>query len=256
MGHGSSVAYAGSGAPRANRIVPRQISMHSGRLDASGGIEETAGRPPSMHTLFENLGWMFNSEGLSFCRVTGGTGWYGGYSNAMGIDRVTSRRMADKELRRADRRAVDYDSIVQAVQDAERLAAAEVSGTLTATGNWTLGRTLSHIAWWANEAFEGHRFPLYLCLFFKLVGPVAKRKALRGSVRSGVRLPGVKGGTYGTSDVSTDEGLEQMRSAFFRLERECPMRPDAAFGKLTHDEWKTLHLNHARHHLSYFGPSG
>lgn len=155
-------------------------------------------------------------------------------------------------LLHADRRSVRFDSLEAAIADAQELAAADAVGRLRAAGNWTLGQTLSHLGWWANEAFEGHKFPFYLRVYFKLVGPIAKRKALRGEVPPGIRLPGVRGGTYGVEVRSTEDGLATMRASFERLDRECPTKPDAGFGRLSHAEWRTLHIRHAEHHLSYF----
>ena len=155
-------------------------------------------------------------------------------------------------LLHADRRSVRFESLEEAIADAQELAAADADGRLRVAGNWTLGQTLSHLAWWANEAFEGHKFPPYLRVYFKLVGPIAKRKALRGEVQPGIRLPGVRGGTYGTEVRSTEDGIAAMRASFERLDRECPTKADAGFGRLSHAEWRALHIRHAEHHLSYF----
>lgn len=147
------------------------------------------------------------------------------------------------------------DSLPSALKLAEHLAITEANGQLHVRGNWSLGQTCAHLAWWADEAFEPHPFPLYLRVFFKIAGPMSKRRALTGRVPPGLRLPGVRGGTFGAEPCRTDEGLKRLRSAFNRLERECPTRPDVGFGRLTHDEWKRLHANHARHHLAFFAAS-
>jgi len=155
-------------------------------------------------------------------------------------------------LRTAERRSVRYRTLDDAVEDAARLADADAAGRLHATGNWTLGRALAHLAWWADEPFTGHRFPLHLRLLFRVLGPLTKRRVFRGDIAVGLRLPGVAGGTYGVEDRSTREGLAAMREAFDRLDRECPRRPDVGFGRLSHEQWRTLHRRHAEHHLSFF----
>jgi hypothetical protein len=165
----------------------------------------------------------------------------------------SNQREAQKaNLRQADRSVVRFESLAAVIECAQELANADADGRLRAAGNWTLGQTFSHLAWWANEAFEGYEFPFYLRVYFRLVGPIAKRKALRGEVPPGIRLPGVRGGTYGTEVLLTEDGLAAMRAAFERLDRECPAKPDEGFGRLSHAEWRTLHIRHAEHHLSYF----
>ena len=152
------------------------------------------------------------------------------------------------------RRPVRFPTLGHALEDAEGLAAAETAGSLRSAGRWTLGQALGHLAWWADEPFRDHRFPLHLRVLFRVVGPLTKARTLRGDVRPGVRLPGVARGTYGAEVRPTDEGLASMRAAFARLDRTCPSRPDPGFGRLTHDEWRTLHRRHAEHHLSFFHP--
>jgi hypothetical protein len=159
---------------------------------------------------------------------------------------------APVSLRRAERRDVRYPTLADAVRDAARLAEADAAGAVRASGNWTLGQALTHLAWWADEPFTGYRFPLHLRVLFRVLGPLTKRRVFRGDVAAGVRLPGVSGGTYGAEDRGTTDGLAAMRSAFERLDRECPPRPDVGFGRLSHEEWRTLHRRHAEHHLSFF----
>ncbi|GEM_PF-291770 len=157
--------------------------------------------------------------------------------------------------KRAQRRTLRFDSLGEAMEEAERLAASERAGELRATGNWSLGTTLAHLAWWADEAFEERRFPLYLRLLFRVLGPLAKSRALRGEMSPNAKLPGVRGGTYGVEETPTDEGMARFRGVFERLDREAPERRNPAFGWMTHDEWRSLHIRHAEHHFAYFWPS-
>lgn len=152
-----------------------------------------------------------------------------------------------------DRRPVRFATIAEALADAERCAAADEAGTLRRSGNWTPGQIFGHLAWWIDGAFDG--YPASPPWFVRLLGPLLKNSALR-RVQFGVRLPGVPGGTYGTEPMPTREGLERLRRAFERLERGAPERPNPVFGKMTHEEWKQLHLRHAEGHLAFLHPNG
>jgi hypothetical protein len=153
-----------------------------------------------------------------------------------------------------DRRALRFATLREALADAERCAAADRAGTLRRTGNWTAGQVFGHLAYWIDGGFDGYAMnPPW---FLRLLGPLMKKSVLKPSTRAGMRLPGAPGGTYGTDVYSTDDGLARFRAAVDRLERQCPQRPNPVFGRMTHDEWKTLHIRHAEGHLSFLHPGG
>ena len=54
------------------------------------------------------------------------------------------------------RRTLRFNSIDEALAEAERLVAAEREGRLQCVGSWKLGQTLGHLATWANFAFDGY----------------------------------------------------------------------------------------------------
>jgi hypothetical protein len=55
-----------------------------------------------------------------------------------------------------DRRALRFETVDDVLRDAELLAEAARRGTLRATGNWTLGQALAHLATWINMPFDGY----------------------------------------------------------------------------------------------------
>jgi hypothetical protein len=74
---------------------------------------------------------------------------------------------------------------------------------------------------------------------------------------SGVRIPGVKGGTFGIDEVPCEEGASRLRRAIDRLERDqSPPHPSPVFGPMSHDEWIRLNLRHAELHLGFLHPGG
>jgi hypothetical protein len=152
----------------------------------------------------------------------------------------------------ADRRILRFESIDQMTAEVDRLAEAERAGRLRRLGNWTLGQTLGHLAAWAEYSYTGAPLkpPFYIKWFLRL----RKRKFLYGSMRAGVRIPGVEGGTLATEPVPLEEALGRMRRVMGRLKSEAPTAPSPIFGPLSHEEWVALHLRHAELHLGFLTP--
>jgi hypothetical protein len=154
-----------------------------------------------------------------------------------------------------DRRRVRFDRIEDALRDSESLLAAEQGGKLRATGNWTLGQALGHIAFWARAPFDGYPPMRRMPLALRLVMPLFKNRVLNRGLPAGSRIPNANGGTFGIEPMDAGQGLAELRAAFERLVHDCPQAPNPLFGRMTHDEWTKLNLRHAELHLSFFHPS-
>jgi hypothetical protein len=154
----------------------------------------------------------------------------------------------------SDRRTLRFESLDAALRDVDALVAAERAGTLRHTGNWTLGQTLGHLAFWANAPFDGYppmRRPPWP---IRVLMPLFKGRFLRNGLPAGFRIPGAEGGTFGAEPLSTDEGHRRVRAAFDRLGRVAPTHANPAMGPLSHEEWIALNLRHAELHLSFQHP--
>src|SRR6188474_1900211 len=102
------------------------------------------------------------------------------------------------------RRKPQFNSVDEALEDANRLATAERLGRLNQLGNWTLGQALNHIGGWAE--FSHAPCPLKTPFLIRLIIWLQKSRFLHGSMPVGVRIPRVEGGTLVTEAVSLDEG--------------------------------------------------
>ena len=152
----------------------------------------------------------------------------------------------------ADRRLLHFTSVEEAIAEAERLAAAERSGTLTQLGNWTLGQALGHVAAWAEYSYTGA--PMKVPLPIRLILRLGKKKFLTQPMRAGVKIPRTPGGTLATDPLPLEETFPRFVAAMQRLKREAPQMPNIIFGPLTHDEWINLNLRHSELHLGFFRP--
>lgn len=151
-----------------------------------------------------------------------------------------------------DRRNLEFETLEQALADARRCVQAENAGKLRRTGNWTTGQLLGHLAFWIDASFDG--FEMKTTFLMRLLGPFMKKIVLKRSSRAGFRLSNAPEGTYGVEVLSTEEGFRRYEAAIRRLLAKCPENPNPVFGKMTYDEWKTLHLRHAETHLSFLHP--
>jgi len=152
----------------------------------------------------------------------------------------------------ANRRLLHFDSIDQMLQEVDRLVAAERAGRLVQLGNWTLGQVLGHLATWSEFSYTG--VPLKPPFFIRWIVRFQKNKFLYKPMPSGVKIPGIEGGTLGIKPATLEEGLARFKSICQRLKTEAPTAPSPIFGRMTHDESIALSLRHAELHLGFFVP--
>jgi hypothetical protein len=152
----------------------------------------------------------------------------------------------------SNRRALRFGSIDELLADVDRLAAAERAGKLRRLGNWTLGQALGHLAGWMEYAYTPA--PMKPPFFIRWILRMRKKKYLYGSMRPGVWIPRVEGGTLNTAPMGLEEGLMRYRAIADRLKKDAPTVESQAFGPLTHEEAIALNLRHAELHLSFFVP--
>src|SRR5687768_10436598 len=152
------------------------------------------------------------------------------------------------------RRRLRFETIDDALVEAERLAAAEREGRLQRQGNWTLGQMLGHLATWANFAFDGYPDSIRPPLPVRMILRLMKNRVLTKGMMPGVRIARLPGGTLGLDVLPTDEGLARYRAAMERLRREGPTIVNPIFGPLTHEQWIQLNLRHAELHMSFLSP--
>jgi hypothetical protein len=147
-----------------------------------------------------------------------------------------------------DRRKVEYSSLQQVLEDAQRLC----QGNVKALGNWSPGQIFQHLAWSFDTSIDGNdaKFPWWL----RMIAPLMKKKLLGSPMPPGFKLP-ESAQKLVPGPTSTEEGLAALRAAIARQERESSRAPNPVFGELTRNEWNQLHLKHAALHMSFLVPA-
>jgi hypothetical protein len=153
------------------------------------------------------------------------------------------------------RRKLRFETVDDAIGEAERLVAAEGEGRLARAGNWSLGKTLGHLATWANFAHDGYPPEVRPPLPIRLMIRVMRGRILRDGMMPGMKIGRMPGGTLGLDELSTQEGLDRYGAALRRLATSCPAGVSPVFGRLTHEQWIQLNLRHAELHLGFQVPS-
>ncbi|MCO6042337.1 DUF1569 domain-containing protein [Aeoliella sp. ICT_H6.2] len=150
-----------------------------------------------------------------------------------------------------DRRTLQLADLDALSVELDRIESAEQAGQLVAVGSWTPGQILGHVAAWIHYGWEGYPInppPRFVRWFLRWRLP----KMLKGSMPSGVRIPGVEGGTTGIEPVEFGQGLSEMRRGIQRMRGDDPAKfHSPAFGEMSMADRIELNLRHAELHFSF-----
>lgn len=153
---------------------------------------------------------------------------------------------------RPQRRTLWFESIDQAVAEAERLAADEV----ITTGNFTYGQILEHLAR-AMDTVTGEVKPFPVALPFRIGGRLLRPLLSRWPLRPGFKLPKHTQSLLWPDDATpVDQGLQRFKAAVSRFQERQELLPHPVFGRMTHQQHEQIQCRHAELHLSFVHPRG
>ena len=147
------------------------------------------------------------------------------------------------------RRNLHFESLDEIVADAQKLVN---SPTTKMLGNWPLERILSHLAMALNRSVDG--FNAKASIFIRLIGPFIKGGILRKGMPAGRMLPKEVVVSFYPEVPSPQDALQNLALAVERVGKEKMTAAHPVFGKMTHEEWRQLHLRHSELHLSFALP--
>jgi hypothetical protein len=145
----------------------------------------------------------------------------------------------------------DYQSIEDLRAELDRFEQAQASGTLHANGGWSPGQILEHCAKLMRFSFDG--FEASAPWFIKAVGVLVFKPMLgKSHMKPGIKLPAKAASLLPREQVPFEEGLAAMRTQLGRIEAgEKMTQASPVLGKMTHEKWVLLHLDHCRLHFGF-----
>ncbi len=147
------------------------------------------------------------------------------------------------------RRKLHFESLDEIVADAQRLVDSPNTKML---GNWPLERILSHLTMALNRSVDG--FNAKAPIFIRLIGRFVKSGILRKGMPAGRMLPKEVVVSFYPEVPSTQHAMRNLAAAVQRVGKEQMTANHPVFGKMTHEEWRQLHLRHSELHLSFAVP--
>jgi hypothetical protein len=149
-----------------------------------------------------------------------------------------------------ERRTVRFTDFDQVAADAERLLA---SGYDRA-GNWSLAQVADHLTKVITFSLDGFPslmpWPMRLGARWFALGSILRHKVFRMSMAAPSYLKPADG-------LADREAADRLRAALDRFKAHAgPLHPSPAFGELTPEQWREVHLWHCEHHFSFLLPRG
>ena len=147
-----------------------------------------------------------------------------------------------------ERRTVRFTDFDQVAADAERLLA---SGYDRA-GTWSLAQVADHLTKVITFSMDGFPslmpWPMRLAARWFALGSILRHKVFRMRMPAPSYLKPADG-------VAEREAVDRLRAALARFKAHAgPLHPSPAFGELTPEQWREVHLWHCEHHFSFLLP--
>lgn len=147
-----------------------------------------------------------------------------------------------------------FHSIDGLKAELDQIESAHRAGTLRTTGQWTVGQNLEHCATIIRCSFDG--FDASAPLVVRIFGSLVFKRMIRnpnGQMKPGIKLPKRASSVLPSDKVRVEDGLAMMRTQLARIDAgEKMTQPSPVMGKMTHDLWILMHLNHCRLHMGFF----
>ncbi len=147
-------------------------------------------------------------------------------------------------------RKLHFDTIADAMAEAERLAAIPVE----TTGRFSFGQIVDHLGRVFDIAI-GHAPRPPMPWFVKLLGRLIRKTAINRPAKPGLKLPSkVQPYFWSEQQVTPEDGMAKLRESYARFValEEYPVHP--LLGKLTKHESHQLQCRHFELHLGFVRP--
>lgn len=152
--------------------------------------------------------------------------------------------------RSAPHRDLRFASLDELDAELARIEAAHRAGTLETTGNWSAAQILRHLADFWRLSFDGFGFKAPWIL--RVIVKPFKSKLLRSKPPRGIRNRGAIRIVEPPAQADFAECIASLRKQIARTRAGEKMTcPSPLFGKVSHEQWLAMHLNHSAMHLGF-----
>lgn len=151
----------------------------------------------------------------------------------------------------------DYASLNDIRSELDRFEQSHAAGTLRTTGAWSAGQILEHCAipirFSMDGFFDEQGKPVSFPWYIKMVGvSVFKPMLGRSHMKPGIKLPAKASSMLPAEGQDFESGMNCFRAELARLDAgEQMTKPSPLLGKMTHQKWTLLHLDHCRLHFGF-----
>lgn len=151
----------------------------------------------------------------------------------------------------------NYSNLADLMADLDRMQTAHDNDALTTKGAWTAGQIFDHCAKPMKLAFDGfideQGKQIQMPLLIRLVGKLILKPMLgRSHMKPGIKLPASASSMLPDDSISFEQGMNNLRSQLSRIENgERMTQTSPLLGKMRHDQWIKMHLDHCRMHFGF-----
>ena len=150
-----------------------------------------------------------------------------------------------------ERRSLHFDSLADALAEAERLS----SQSVITAGSYSLGQILEHLAR-TIDVVTGDRPSPPIALPVKVLARMFRSRFLNSPMQPGFKLPSKAQSVFWPSeDVESEAGLQHYREAINRFDHTEPLPKHVLLGNMTRPQHVQLQCRHAELHLSFVRPA-
>lgn len=146
------------------------------------------------------------------------------------------------------RRELSFSTYGDVIAEIKRL---EASG-YQQLGQWNLGQACRHLSYYFRGSLDGFEFKLPWLVRMLIGRPMLKRVLKKGHMPASSRtIPA----SVPEPDTDQSQAVAEAQELLGRLENAGGgLHPSPLFDRLTKDQWRTLLLGHAAHHLELLLP--
>jgi len=151
----------------------------------------------------------------------------------------------------------DYNTLKELHAELDRIEQSHNAGTLKTTGNWSAGQIFDHCSKPMQLAFDGffddESKPIRFPFLIRMMGTLILKPMLgRSHMKPGIKLPAEASSMMPQDDCTFEQGIGNLRDQLARIDNgETMTQTSPLLGKMRHDQWVKMHLDHCRMHFGF-----